>query len=211
MPLSLDLLAALLLRTPTGLTFTHPVTGQIEAGYDDLLEGLEGWCRTVAEARRLSATQLPETYRGRVTFAARFLSTHVDWLCDQSYIKEVAFYVNSTFRLLKMAAAPDREYAPTQIPCTGETDVPCVGKYSQEAATGALVCRRCGQRWEPPAFWLMAERQSRPVPVADVAAWCGVPEGTIRSWLSRGQLPNYGSEQRPRVLMGDVLTAKKSA
>lgn len=207
LPMGLDILAALLLRVPTGETFTHPFTGEPTAGYRDLLESLEGWCRVVIEERDFSWPNYPpETYRGRVKVASGFLLTHAEWLSDQRFVDEVAADVQATFRLLKSAAAPDRSHAPTQIPCPGsEVDGPCSGRFSRDLSTGALLCRACGKEWDTAAIPYLAQvLGDHAVKIGDVCDM-GFSQVNVRNAIRDGLIPNHGSEGSPRVFFWEVL------
>ena len=46
---------------------------------------------------------------------------------------------------------------------------------------------------------------SRFLSIKEAAAISGHPEDTLRKWLQRGTLPNYGRHRAPRVRLSDIL------
>jgi hypothetical protein len=70
------------------------------------------------------------------------------------------------------------------------------------AALRALVDARVEERLGAAT---PAAADSRFLTVKEAAHLSGHPEGTLRKWLQRGTLRNYGRPRAPRVKLSDIL------
>lgn len=175
-----------------------------------VLESLEGWCRIVIEERKFHWPPPADSVFGRLTVACSFLRTHLEWVAKQDWVDELDHEVGLIHRALRTAVEPQGRFKPTRIDCQIET---CTeGKLSWDfldEPNPVLVCRVCGDTWQPEAFWLLAEHTRNPVTLRD-AEQMGVATYTdLRNWLARGSLPNHGSEGAPRVLLVEVMAVRK--
>lgn len=193
-----------------------PITADIldilrtDAEHLNGLESMEGWCRIVIEERRFSWPEPLDTVAGRLATACAFLRTHLDWITTQAWVDEMDSEVQILHRTLRSAVEPEGRWVKTRIPCTTQD---CTGELwwdCLDPGNRALTCRACGDRWEPEAFWALAERTPTPVTLRDAEQFGAATYTDLRNWIARGSLVNHGSDGAPRVLLAEVMAARKS-
>ena len=183
-----------------------------EAEHLNGLESMEGWCRIVIEERRLAGgPNGGATIGGRLAAACGFLRTHLDWIATQPWVDELDNEAAILARTLRHAVEPEGRWRGTRIRCQIETCAEGLLSWDLlDPANPVLVCKVCGDTWQPEAFWRLAEHTSNPVSLRD-AEQIGLASYTdLRNWLRRGTLPNHGTDGAPRVLLMEVLAARRT-
>ena len=175
------------------------------------LTSMEGWCRIIIEERAFHWPDPSDSIGGRLATACNFLRTHLDWICGQPWVDEMDAEVAILHRSLRHAVEPEGRWRGTRIRCQIETCTEGLLSWDLlDPACPVLVCKVCGDTWQPEAFWRLAEHTSNPVSLRD-AEQIGLASYTdLRNWLRRGTLPNHGTDGAPRVLLMEVLAARRT-
>ena len=180
-----------------------------EAEHLNGLESMEGWCRIVIEERAFHWPAPSETIGGRLAAACGFLRTHLDWIATQPWVDELDNEAAILARTLRHAVEPEGRWVRTRIPCTTDGCAGTLWWDCLDPASKVLTCRSCGDTWQPEALWILAERTPTPVSLRDAADFLGETYGNMRHWVARGNVPNRGTEGAPRVLLAEVLSARR--
>jgi hypothetical protein len=152
--------------------------------------------------------------------AARFLAEHVEWIRHRQEADEILADIDAARRVLVGlidGPAPGRYLGPCGADVE-ETDGHGQVLYHPGACDGDVyaregsdhgTCRTCGARFNVAErrAWLDETVAGYTFRASQIADAYRIPVGTIRSWLSRGQLVAHGHDERGRPLLnvGEVL------
>ena len=182
-----------------------------EAEHLNGLESMEGWCRIVIEERDFHWPEPSETIGGRLAAACGFLRTHLDWIATQPWVDELDNEAAILARTLRHAVEPEGRWVRTRIPCLIPECSGLLWKDRLDPGSPEITCRVCGDRWPPEAYWNLAERSTNPVTLQDAAQFGAATYNEIRNWIYRDKrLTNHGTDGAPRVLLMEVLAARRA-
>ena len=148
---------------------------------DDILKILHSWEGEVRQERQLTPPAFLKklSLEDEIKTAIRFAQAHLDWMGQQSWIKDFADEVKELHQI-GCAAARRTADKVKRIACPADTSegLPCaqILKLSDESLLDIIECRKCGTEWT--AIRLIA------VALSDTAKEVWLDAEAIGSYLS---------------------------
>ena len=116
------------------------------------------------------------------------------------------------WRLRTHLGIEDRPWKPLGVwtcPTLSPDDVtPCGGRLLVHHVERLIRCPRCGDRWEEADYerlGLILGCDPKPIPLTLAANRSGIPERTLRNWVTRGLIPGQRDGRTWLIDIRDVL------
>lgn len=160
---------------------------------------IAGWVEVIKSERGTELTGHPDVPAG-----IAYLTTHVDHLCAASWAADAVEELATVSRHCRGLLGDSR--SPAVRVCPGGAGRPCSGTLRLTADHRALACTRCCREWACPDWLELAEADPGAVLVSvrELAAFYGVPDGTMRRWASMEDWPRYGTRGARLYALSDA-------